>query len=103
VESRPRLGALGCQPGIGTRSGYLAQSAQSRRLCASSLGRGLVRFFKGGEGEARKLGHHVFAAVELPEAHGPEAYERVVATVYEHVYESYWGEGKSKYSEAAAG
>ncbi len=39
---------------------------------------------------------------ELPEAYGPEAYERVVASVYEHVYESYWGEGKSKYSEAAA-
>ncbi len=37
---------------------------------------------------------------ELPEAYDPAAYERVVAAVYEHVYESYWGEGKSKYSEA---
>ncbi len=39
---------------------------------------------------------------DLPEAYGPKAYERVLASVYEHVYESYWGEGKSKYSEAAA-
>ena len=39
---------------------------------------------------------------ELPEAYDPAAYERVVAAVYEHVYESYWGEGKSKYSEPGA-
>jgi type I restriction enzyme R subunit len=38
---------------------------------------------------------------DLPKAYGPEAFERVVAAVYEHVYESYWGEGKSKYSEAS--
>ena len=39
---------------------------------------------------------------DLPKPYGPEAFERVVAAVYEHVYESYWGEGKSKYSEAGA-
>jgi type I restriction enzyme, R subunit len=38
---------------------------------------------------------------ELPEAYGPEVHERVVQAIYNHVYESYWGEGKSKYSEAA--
>jgi type I restriction enzyme R subunit len=37
----------------------------------------------------------------LPDAYDKEAYEKLVAAVYEHVYESYWGEGKSKYSEAA--
>jgi type I restriction enzyme R subunit len=33
----------------------------------------------------------------LPEAYGPEQYEKLVETVYEHVFESYWGEGRSKY------
>jgi hypothetical protein len=36
---------------------------------------------------------------DLPKQYGPEAFERVVAAVYEHVHESCWGEGKSKYSE----
>jgi type I restriction enzyme R subunit len=35
----------------------------------------------------------------LPEVYTPEAYEKLVAAVYEHVYESYWGEGKSKYGD----
>jgi type I restriction enzyme R subunit len=35
----------------------------------------------------------------LPEAFSPEQYEKLVEAVYEHVYESYWGEGKSKYVE----
>jgi type I restriction enzyme R subunit len=38
----------------------------------------------------------------LPEVYTPEAYEKLVAAVYEHVYESYWGEGKSKYGAASA-
>ncbi|APR84570.1 Type I restriction-modification system, restriction subunit R [Minicystis rosea] len=40
---------------------------------------------------------------ELPEAYGPEAYTKIVEAVYEHVYESYWGEGKSKYAEPLGG
>jgi type I restriction enzyme R subunit len=35
----------------------------------------------------------------LPEAYGPEQYDKLVEAVFEHVYESYWGEGKSKYTE----
>ncbi len=31
------------------------------------------------------------------ETYSDERYERLVEAVYEHVYESYWGEGKSKY------
>jgi type I restriction enzyme R subunit len=38
---------------------------------------------------------------DLPEAYDKDAYLKVVEAVYEHVYESYWGEGRSKYSEAA--
>ena len=37
----------------------------------------------------------------LPEAYGPYVYEKLVEAVYEHVFESYWGEGRSKYAEAA--
>lgn len=33
----------------------------------------------------------------LPEAYEREQYEKAVDAVYEHVFESYWGEGKSKY------
>lgn len=36
----------------------------------------------------------------LPEAYTPEQYEKAVDAVYEHVFESYWGEGKSKYASA---
>jgi type I restriction enzyme R subunit len=36
---------------------------------------------------------------DLPDAYGEAVFEQVLASVYEHVYESYWGEGKSKYSE----
>ena len=48
----------------------------------------------------------VRAAIEdaleaLPEAYGPPEYQAAVAAVYEHVFESYWGDGKSKYTEAA--
>lgn len=39
---------------------------------------------------------------DLPEAYDETAFEQVLAAVYEHVYESYWGEGKSKYTEAGA-
>ncbi len=39
---------------------------------------------------------------ELPDAYGPELYEKLVEATYEHVYESYWGEGKSKYGGEAA-
>jgi len=35
----------------------------------------------------------------LPEAYGPEQYDKLVEAVFEHVYESYWGEGKSKYTK----
>ncbi len=35
----------------------------------------------------------------LPEAYGEDEYGKLVEAVYEHVYESYWGEGKSKYLE----
>jgi hypothetical protein len=38
----------------------------------------------------------------LPPAYNDEIYEKIVEIVYEHVFESYWGEGKSKYSEAGA-
>jgi hypothetical protein len=34
----------------------------------------------------------------LPEAYTPAQYEQAVEAVYEHVFESYWGEGKSKYA-----
>ncbi|WP_437528254.1 type I restriction endonuclease subunit R [Sorangium sp. So ce726] len=38
----------------------------------------------------------------LPEeTYSTDMYEMLVGAVYEHVYESYWGEGKSKYSDAA--
>jgi type I restriction enzyme R subunit len=48
----------------------------------------------------------VRAAVEdaleaLPEAYGPPEYQAAVAAAYEHVFESYWGDGRSKYTEAA--
>jgi hypothetical protein len=37
---------------------------------------------------------------ELPESLFDEAaFEKVVEEVFEHVYESYFGEGKSKYAE----
>jgi type I restriction enzyme R subunit len=36
----------------------------------------------------------------LPEAYGPEDFDRLVEAVYEHVFESYWGEGKSKYGDS---
>jgi type I restriction enzyme R subunit len=40
---------------------------------------------------------------DLPPAYNDDIYEKIVEIVYEHVFESYWGEGKSKYTEAAAG
>jgi type I restriction-modification system DNA methylase subunit len=42
-----------------------------------------------------KYADHRFAAAE-------KKYEAALEAVYEHVYESYWGDGKSKYVEAAA-
>ncbi len=39
----------------------------------------------------------------LPEAYDETLYKKVVEVVYEHVFESYWGEGKSKSAEAASG
>ena len=36
----------------------------------------------------------------LPDAYERDDYEKAVEAVYEHVFESYWGEGKSKYAEA---
>ena len=36
---------------------------------------------------------------DLPEAYDEAAYEKAVEAVYKHAYESYWGQGKSKYSE----
>ena len=38
---------------------------------------------------------------DLPEAYGDDAFEKVLQTIYTHVDESYWGEGKSKYSGVA--
>jgi type I restriction enzyme, R subunit len=38
----------------------------------------------------------------LPNAFERESYDKLVEAVYEHVYESYWGEGKSKYTDARA-
>ncbi|XXX75942.1 type I restriction endonuclease subunit R [Sorangium sp. So ce134] len=35
------------------------------------------------------------------ETYSDEAYEKLVEAVYEHVYESYWGDGRSKYSDSA--
>ena len=35
----------------------------------------------------------------LPDAYTSEQYEQVVESLYEHVYESYFGEGESKYGE----
>ena len=35
----------------------------------------------------------------LPEAYTGEQYDQVVETLYEHVYESYFGEGESKYRD----
>jgi type I restriction enzyme R subunit len=38
----------------------------------------------------------------LPEeTYGDEMYEKLVEAICEHVYESYWGDGKSKYSDSA--
>lgn len=37
----------------------------------------------------------------LPAAYSAQLYQARVGRVYEHVYESYWGEGLSNYSEAA--
>jgi type I restriction enzyme R subunit len=34
-----------------------------------------------------------------PEAFGSEECDKLVEAVYEHVYESYWGDGKSKYAD----
>ncbi|KYF76153.1 hypothetical protein BE11_49600 [Sorangium cellulosum] len=34
------------------------------------------------------------------ETYGDAVYEQLVEAVYEHIYESYWGEGKSKYSDS---
>jgi len=36
---------------------------------------------------------------DLPDAYSDEAFERLLEQVYEHVYESYWGDGRSKYTE----
>lgn len=36
---------------------------------------------------------------DLPEAYDEAAHEKAVEAVYEHVFESYWGQGKSKYGE----
>lgn len=36
----------------------------------------------------------------LPDAYGAETYEALVESVYEHVYESYWGDGRSKYAQS---
>lgn len=38
----------------------------------------------------------------LPDAYQRDDYEKVVEAVYEHVFESYWGEGRSKYLEKPA-
>jgi type I restriction enzyme R subunit len=38
----------------------------------------------------------------LPKAYDDFAYEAALQAIFEHVYESYWGEGRSKYSEATA-
>ncbi|MGK4008360.1 HsdR family type I site-specific deoxyribonuclease [Sorangium sp. So ce1036] len=38
----------------------------------------------------------------LPQdTYSDEMYEKLVEAVYEHVYESYWGEGKSKYTDSS--
>jgi type I restriction enzyme R subunit len=37
----------------------------------------------------------------LPKAYSPDLYKQKVAAVFEHVYESYYGEGKSVYGEVA--
>ncbi|WP_437842572.1 type I restriction enzyme endonuclease domain-containing protein [Sorangium sp. So ce1153] len=34
------------------------------------------------------------------ETYSDEMYDKLVEAVYEHVYESYWGDGKSKYTDA---
>lgn len=39
----------------------------------------------------------------LPDVYDEAAYDEAVAAVFEHVFESYWGEGKSKYSEGEGG
>ena len=37
----------------------------------------------------------------LPKVYSPDLYKQKVATVFEHVYESYFGEGKSIYGAVA--
>jgi type I restriction enzyme R subunit len=58
----------------------------------------------------RRLGHdaiHVRIQIEdtlddLPRAYGKELYETKCATLFEHVYEAYQGDGGSVFSDAAA-
>lgn len=38
----------------------------------------------------------------LPDAYERDEYEKVVEAIYEHVFESYWGEGKSKYASSSS-
>jgi hypothetical protein len=35
---------------------------------------------------------------DLPDAYDDVKFEAALEAVYEHVYESYWGEGKSAYA-----
>ena len=37
----------------------------------------------------------------LPEAYSPEIYEKKTAAVFQHVYDCYYGEGRSVYSAVA--
>ena len=38
----------------------------------------------------------------LPESIGEEAYKKMLGDVFDHVYESYYGDGKSKYADPRA-
>jgi hypothetical protein len=38
---------------------------------------------------------------DLPDVYDEVKFEAALAAVYEHVYESYWGDGKSLYVEEA--
>ena len=43
------------------------------------------------------------ALKDMPEAYDEVKYEAALEAVYEHVYESYWGDGKSAYVDVQSG
>jgi hypothetical protein len=42
------------------------------------------------------------ALKDLPDVYEEVKFEAALAAVYEHVYESYWGDGGSLYADAGA-